>query len=109
MNVTYLDEATFRGTFIEPIERVGDDAEPIVEFWSYFDAIDPHDFEGHDCSAGQVERVYRMADRFEHVLATSTTQNVFMAIVLDLADVSVLGHRLMNFNELYGLENRPST
>lgn len=73
-------------------------------FWPYFDAIPAADFESHDCSAGEVEYVYRMADRFEHVMVRSTTPNVFMTIVVDLVDRTVTGHRLMNFNQLYGLE-----
>ena len=104
MNVTNLDEATFKTTFVKPIERLGEDAAPTFDFWPYFDAIPAADFNSHDCSAGQVDLVYRMADRYDHVMINSDTKNVFMAIVLDLSDASVVGHRLMNFNELYGLE-----
>ena len=108
MNVTYLDEKTFRSTFIKPIERLGNDVEPVVDFWPYFEAIPEGDFDGHDCSAGQVDWVYRMADRYDQVMINSTTKNVFMAIVLDLNDACVLGHRLMNFNTIYGLEAPPA-
>ena len=108
MNVTHLDEATFKGTFIKPIERLGEDSAPTIDFWPYFEAIPAADFDGHDCSAGQVDWVYRMANRYDHVMVNSNTKNVFMAIVLDLPDASVVGHQLMNFNELYGLETPPS-
>jgi len=104
MNVTRLDDAKFRNTFVEPIERLANDVEPAVDFWPYFDAIPAADFDGHDCSAGEVDWVYRMAERYEHVMINSTTKNVFMAIVIDLADGAVIGHRLMNFNQIYGLE-----
>ena len=103
MDVTLLEESKWTSTFIEPIERVTDGG-PVVDFWPYFDEIPPDDFASHDCSAGEVEYVYRMANRFEHILVRSTTPNVFMAIVLDLQQRSVVGHRLMNFNDLYGLD-----
>lgn len=103
MKVTVLDEAAFKVTFVEPVKRVKD-GEPVVDFWPYFDAIPAADFESHDCSAGEVEYVYRMADCFEHVMVRSTTQKVFMAIVIDLVHRRVTGHRLMNFNTLYGRE-----
>ena len=103
MKAIELDEVAFQATFVEPVKRVTD-GDPVVDFWPYFDAIPAADFENHDCSAGEVEYVYRMADRFEHVMVRSTPPNVFMAIVIDLVDRKVAGHRLMNFNTLYGLE-----
>lgn len=103
MKTTLLDEEQFRATFVEPIRRV-DDGGPIVDFWPYVDAVDSADFKGHDCSDGQVGWVYRMADRYEHVGISSRTSNVFMTIVLDLYERRVHGHRLMNFNTLYGLK-----
>jgi len=103
MDVTLLDEPRWKSTFIEPIERVTE-GDPIVDFWPYFDRIPAQDFASHDCSAGEVEYVYRMGERFEHVLVRSTTPNVFLAIVLDLHQRSVFGHRLMNFNEVYGID-----
>jgi len=106
MKTTKLDEPAFNATFVEPVDRVTD-GEPVVDFWSYFDAIHSADFESHDCSAGEVEYVYRMADRFEYVMVRSKTSNVFMAIVIDLVKRSVAGHRLMNFNTLFGLETPP--
>lgn len=104
MKVTYLDEPAFQATFVEPIQSVENDVDPVLDFWPYFAAIPPEDFNGHDCSAGLVDSVYRMSDRFEHVMVRSNTKNVFMTIVIDLRDESVAGHRLMDFNELYGLE-----
>ena len=98
-----LDEDEFRATFVDPIQRI-DDGGPIVDFWPYVDAVEAADFEGHDCSDGSVGWVYRMADRYEHVGICSQTPNVFMTIVLDLHARRVHGHRLMNFNTLYGLQ-----
>ena len=106
MKVTELDKAAFKSTFVEPVKRVTD-GEPVVDFWPYFDSIPAADFESHDCSAGEVEYVYRMGDRFEHVMVRSTTPNVVMTIVIDLVDRKVTGHHLMNFNTLYGLETHP--
>lgn len=41
----------------------------------------------------------------QHVLVNSEDKNVFMVLVLDLASRSVLGHRLLNLNQEYGLES----
>ena len=103
MELKPLDEKAFKATFVEPVARVTDGG-PIVDFWPYFEIIPVEDFEGHDCSAGDVGWVYRMSNRYEHVGVASTTPNVFMTIVLDLTNKSVHGHRLMNFNSRYGLD-----
>ena len=85
--------------------RVKDEAPPF-DFWPYFDAIPNGDFEGFDCSPGEVTYVYRTSDeRFEHILVNSTDRNVFMALVLDRAANAVLGHRLLNLPVLYGLRD----
>jgi hypothetical protein len=97
-------------SFGEPMTRVdAGDAAPF-DFWDYFDAILAADFEGHDCSAAEVERVYREpCGRYEHVLVRSENRNIFMVLVLDLKDKVVYGHRLLDLNGEYGLdaEGRP--
>jgi hypothetical protein len=91
--------------FGETRERVGADEPPPFDFWPYFEAIPTGDFEGHDCSAGVVEYVWRMAPgSFEHVLVRSEQPNVFMVIVLDRQRQVVYGHRLLDLNREYGLD-----
>jgi hypothetical protein len=85
--------------------KAGDSEGSPFDFWDYFDAIPPADFEGHDCSAGEVESVYREpSGRYEHVLVKSEDRNVFMVLVLDLRDEKVYGHRLLNLRREYGLD-----
>lgn len=98
MKINQLDEAAWLATCVQPAERKTDGS-PVVNFWPYFDAIPATDFESHDCSAEAVDYVCRMGDAYEHVLVNSMTPNVFMAIVIDLKEKAVLGHRLMKFKE----------
>ena len=80
-------------------------AETPFPFWPYFDAIPSVDFEGHDCSEGAVTYVYEHPNgNYQHVLVNSEDKNVFMILVLDLTSRSVLGHRLLDLNQEYGLE-----
>lgn len=46
--------------------------------------------------------------RFEHVLVNSEDKNVFMVLVLDRQEGAVYGHRLLDLNELYGVQPNPS-
>lgn len=96
-----LTEEEFKKTIVEP-ERLTDGT-PEFDFWSYVDRIPDEDFEGHDCSGGDVHNVYRMKKNdFEHVLIISSTPDVFMAIVNNLKDKEVYGHCLLDFTKIYG-------
>lgn len=99
-----LSEPEFRATFAQPMRRVDLKAGPPFPFWGYFDAIRVDDFEGHDCSAGSVAYAWNdSTDSFQHVLIDTEEKNVFMVIVLDLRNASVVGHRLLDLNHEYGL------
>jgi hypothetical protein len=99
-----LSREEFLAVFGQKRERVPMDEPPSLDFWPYFDSIPPADFEGHDCSGGTVEYVWRMDDgRYEHVLVNSDDKNVFMVLVLDRSARVVYGHRLLDLNREYGL------
>jgi hypothetical protein len=88
--------------FGSPMQRVSRDEEPPFDFWPYFEKIPQGDFNGHDCSEGRVECVYRHpTGRLEHVLVNSNDHDVFMVIVLDRVANSVVGHHLLDLLSLY--------
>ena len=90
----------FVATRSVPVTRLGMDASPPFEFWSYFKAIPKEDFEGHDCSEGRVRFVYQNEQgTYQHILVDSKEDEVFMVLVLDLAAKKVLGHRLFKTRE----------
>jgi len=80
------------------------DGDPEFDFWPYVDLIPTQDFEGHDCSAGEVHEVYRMtSNMYEHVLIASAKKNVFMVVVNNLELNNVYGHFLLDLNKAYGI------
>ncbi len=94
-----LTQEEFKATINDPYAL--DDGNPIFDFWSYVDNIPEEDYEGHDCSEGNVYNVYRMnGNDIEHVLILSKTENVFMGIVNDLGKKEVVGHCLLDFNKI---------
>lgn len=100
-----LNEAEFAATFSEPMRKLPPDASPPFEFWSYFSAIPPADFEGYTARSGQVSHVWENSTgRFQHVLVNTTQANVFMVLVLDVDETRVLGHRLLDLSREYGLD-----
>jgi hypothetical protein len=88
-----------------PTKPVGSEAEPVADFWPYYGSIPDQDFEGFDRKRGTVSHAYRdVTQRFEHVLVNTNDSNVFMVLVLAIADKKVIGHYLLNLNREYGLE-----
>lgn len=96
MQTRKLNVQEFHETRINP--RRVDRGEPVVDFWEYVAMIPAADFDFADCRAGNVTHVYRMEDKYEHVLINSQYQGVAMVIVVDLQSQSVYGHRLLDLN-----------
>ena len=104
-----LSEPEYRATFGPRMVRAGPDEAPLFDFWPYFEAIPQADFEGFDCTAGQVHWVYRDSEgKYENVLVSSQDKNVFMALILDRGAQTVIGHRLLNLRREYGLDEEES-
>ena len=99
-----LNEAQFLETTSTPMAQVSPDGPPPLDFWPYFEKISTADFAGKDCSAGVVEWIWNDSrGRFQHVLINSTEHDVFMVIILDLREKSIIGHRLLDLPTEYGL------
>lgn len=99
-----LSEEQFRQTQSDSMRQLSPESAPPFDFFAYFDAIPVVDFVGYD-SDGSVTYVYEdTKGRFQHVLFNTTDKNVFMVVVLDVLRRKVRGHRLLNLNSLYGLD-----
>ena len=99
-----LSKEQYLATFDQSRQRVAHGSFAL-DFWPYFASIPAADFEGHDCSARVVENVWRMmSGKFEHILVNSENSNIFMVLVLDRQLDLVHGHRLLNMEREYGLD-----
>ena len=104
-----LNEDEYKATVTPNPVSISPDEAPPFDFWPYFDAIPLEDLGGHDFSGGEVPYAWRMpGGSYEHVLVGCPTPNVFLVLVLDVADRSVTGHHLLDLNKLYGLTDSGS-
>lgn len=95
MNVRKLSAEEFAATKIGKPEKI-EAGEPPFDFWSYVEAIPAEEFGEYDCTAGVVGHVYRMEDKYEHILIQSQYAEIAMVIVLDLQAKKVFGHYLLD-------------
>lgn len=99
-----LSKGEYDQTMSVPMQRIGTEDTPPFDFWDYFESIPQQDFQGFDCSAGEVDNAYNEATgRYQHILINSDEKNVFMVLILDLNAANVYGHMLLDLNEAYGL------
>jgi hypothetical protein len=99
-----LTEDEYKATWAPNPARVELDAAPPFDFWPYFEAIPPDDLAPHDFSDGAVTHAWRMpGTTYEHVLVRCRTPDVFLVLVLDVAGHTVVGHRVLDLNQAYGL------
>jgi hypothetical protein len=101
-----LDEASFRATFVEPLRRVTEAANPPLDIWPYVRAVPANDLGSLQIWDEFVECVYRSGDgRFDLVHVCTRTPNVFLVIVVDHLQAAVHGHHVLDLNKLYGIKS----
>jgi hypothetical protein len=102
-----LTEDAYKATMGTPMTLVSPDDLRPVQLGDYVRSISGDDFEGHDFSSHDVEKVYRdPGARWLHVLVASRTPNVYLVIVVDEPGQSVYGHYLLDLNRTYGIDER---
>lgn len=99
-----LTEGEFKETMTHKMHDVTKTATDVLDIWPYVYSVPVADLDGHSICDHCVDVVYRGGnDRFDHVLVMTTKKNVYLAVVVDLADDSIHGHRLLDLNREYGL------
>ena len=98
-----LTREEYEATFREPMRDVTTTADEVVELWPYAEqalrALFPH-----VCNcAHDVEAIYETGDSaYQHVLIPSHEQNVYLSVIVDKPQRSILGHYRLDLNALYG-------
>ena len=97
-----LSEAEFLACFAPPMRDITAIAEAVVNIWPYIDALDL-DALGLP-QVNDVHYVYRDGlDRYDQVLLGTGRFNALLVVVVDLLGKNVVGHRVLDLNEAYGV------
>jgi hypothetical protein len=105
--LVHLDEDQFNATFVDPMQRLGEDAD--------FVAIPLGDYVT-ECIADldlaatlddrEIRHVYINGDKtFCHVMLYSGEPNRYLVIVTDNGKKTIHGHHVLDLNEKYGITN----
>lgn len=100
-----LTETEFKSTFGNKMTDVTGTAEPVVDIWDYVEnlakekLVDNYVYENN-----LVDSVYRNDTlTFDHILLPTSDKNVFITLVVDLTNQTILGHIKMDLNKKYRL------
>jgi hypothetical protein len=107
MATRYLAAHAVLDTIIRPVRRLQAVERTELEVWPYVEEIPEEDFRGFDIRGNDVECVFRGCDdHYDHVLIPTTTWNTYLVVVVDRANNEVVGHHVLNRNDLYDLRPR---
>jgi len=103
MRTHLLSKDEYLATMLQPAVNVTTSATDVLDIWPYVAAVPAADLWGHQTRPELIEAVYRLNERFDHVLVLTTTPNVYLVVIVDLFAGAVAGHHLLDLKEEYGL------
>jgi hypothetical protein len=104
MATRYLDPQTVLATIVRPVKKLRAVERHALEVWPYVEQIPEGDLRGFRIDGQDVECVFRGSDdHYDHVLIPTTTWNTYLVVVVDRANNEVVGHHVLNRNDLYDL------
>jgi hypothetical protein len=104
MATRFLDPHTVLSTIVRPVKKLHAVERTALEVWPYVDEIPIDDLRGYSIDGNDVECVFRSADdRYDHALIPTSAWNTYLVVIVDRANHEVLGHHVLNRNDLYDL------
>ena len=102
-----LTPEEFQSTFSTQMMDVTDSIESTVDIWEYVGELYVDEEVSEYIVANElVEKVYRNeSGTFDHVLVPTENENLYLLIVVDLLNETVLGHYWLDMEKEYGLKN----
>jgi hypothetical protein len=107
MNIMELSKKEFQLTFSEKMKNITNEAEAVVDIWKYVKMLDKSKYFINDYIIENefVENVYRNSENtFDQILISTTEKNIFLVVVVNILEESILGHYLLDLNEEYGIK-----
>ena len=107
MRTRYLDAQTVLGTIVRPLTKLRVMERHELEVWPYVFDIPDEDLRGFSVDGNDVECVFRGADdHYDHVLIPTHSWDTYLVVIVDRANNEVLGHHVLQRNDLYDLRRR---
>lgn len=102
-----LTEKEYLDTMAGGMKNITDTAEMLADIWAYVESfsvrmlLSEYGFEHR-----LIEAVYENGTKtFQHVMLFGDRENVYVVIVVDVANREVFGHYYLDLNNKYGLED----
>lgn len=104
MSVKSLTKDEFLVTFSEPMKDVtGEESGALIDIWPYAEEALAQEVPDVSVDDADVDYVYLSGDgNYHHVGIWYGEPNIYLVVIVNLADASIYGHRILDLNEEYG-------
>ena len=105
METRLLSEKQYLQTMNGRMINVTEDAETVVNFWCYGERLMSDGvLSEYAFQRRYIEAVYiNHANTYQHILLFANKKNCYIVIVVDVIQKTILGHYVLDLNELYSV------
>ncbi len=101
-----LTREQYLATFADKNRRMDATKYDAAAIWTYVQDVPESDYAGYSICWGYVPFVYRTSnDAFDHVYASTRTENAFLIVLKDSRSGKIHGHYLLDLNVEYDIKN----
>ncbi len=99
-----LSEIEFQATFTVPMTDITTSAEEVVDVWPYIETVLDSEYKSANTEDWDVDHVYiNQTETHQHLLINTGMKNVYLVVVIAVAERQIYGHHLLNLNQNYGI------
>jgi hypothetical protein len=108
MSPNLLTEDAYKATFDGEMTNVTEQPDACVDIWPYVRLVQQSvELPQRVIERELVELVYRSeSGHYDHVLIPTGRHNVYLAVIVDRVGHAIFGHRILDLNDLYSLDER---
>lgn len=104
MHSKSLTRTEFLANFSVPMRSVTEEEKAVIDVWPYVEEVFARELPDEPIDNAIVNFVYLSGDeKYHHVGLWYGQPNTYLVLVIDLQDVSIYGHRVLDLGEEYGL------
>lgn len=101
--VTQLSKEQYLSAMGNKMNNVTKSAQALIDIWDYAkELLEKHLISEYGFSKRYIEAVYENEENtYQHILLFSNDENVYVVIIVEVIDRNILGHYILDLNEMY--------
>lgn len=107
IEIKQLSEKQYLQTMSSGMKNITKVAESLVDIWNYAEYLLQNNLlSEYGFQMRLIEAVYVNSENtYQHIFLSTYQKNLYVVIVVDVINKTILGHYILDLNEKYGLNN----